>query len=345
MAAPSAASAEPAIGMVFKFLGTAPHISAPVDSAAPSLHAINISLPWRSIQPSCASVRRNEWDWTRADRAMRVAEANGLWVAATLTGGPACTSRRPGGYYEPTEKWRDDWARFAARVSRRYGPGGLVPVLRAVEPWNEPNLHRFTGTAKAYRTLFLRTESAIRRGNSRVKTLAGAVALCCEHSVSWLHRLYSDREMRRRGRRVSVHTYAATPELAIQRLARAKEALPRGAAIWITEHGWSTCADPEGEPLGKCVAPQEQAFYMWQYFSLVFGNAKHLHIQAVFWFNGQDLATHESTSACPESPKGFYGLWSHAGHAKPALSAWEYMTGTELPDQIAPHRILASCKG
>ena len=317
---------------------------APVDAVAPSIHAINVSLPWRTVQPDCAAVRRGEWDWSRTDKAMRVAEANSLWVVATLTGGPACTSRRPGGHYEPTRKWRDDWARFAARIARRYGPGGLVPVLRAVEPWNEPNLDRFTGTAKAYRVLFLRTDSAIRRGNPRVKTLAGAVALCCEHSIRWISRLYADPRMRRRGNRVSVHTYAPDPLTAIQRMARAKNELPNGASLWITEHGWSTCADPDGEPLGKCVSPEEQAANMWNYFALVFANAERLHVQAVFWFNGQDLATRESTAECPESPKNFYGLWTNGGESKPVLTAWEYMTATDLPEQIEPHRILAGCK-
>jgi hypothetical protein len=338
------ARAEPAMGMVYKYLGTAPQISEPVRSAAPSLHAINVTVRWRTVQPTCAHVRRGEWDWTRIDSAMQLAQSESLWVVATLSGGPVCTSRRPDGYFEPTEKWRDEWARFAAKTANRYGPGGTTPVLRAVEPWNEPNLHKFSGTAAAYRALFLRTESAIRRANPGVKTLAGATALCCEHSVRWLNRLYANPKMRRRGDAVSVHTYAPNATAAIQRLARATTAVPKGAGIWITEHGWSTCADPQGEPLGKCVTPPEQAAFMWEYFTMIFRYADALHIRAVFWFNAQDLATPESTSECPASPKHFFGLWTHGGEAKPALTAWEYMTATDLPERIAPHRILASCK-
>lgn len=342
--APASARAEPAVGMVFKYLGTKPSVSEPVTAAAPSLHAISLSIPWRSVQPYCGSIRRSQWDWRRADQAMRLAQAEGLWVVVTLTGGPACTSRMPGGHFEPTAKWRGEWASFAGRVAGRYGPGGVIPVVRAIEPWNEPNLGKFSGTAAAYRTLFLRTEAAVRRANPRVRTLAAAVALCCEHSVRWLERVYSHPKMRKRGRAVSVHTYARDPITAVRRLARSKRSMPKGAAVWITEHGWSTCADPSGDPLGKCVTPSTQAAFMWEYFELVFRRAKRLNVQSVFWFNGQDLATHESRRDCPSEPNHFFGIWTHSGQAKPAIGAWELLTGADLPDTIGQHGILVGCE-
>lgn len=329
--------------MVFKYLGTGPTISAPVVSAAPSLDAINVGLPWRSVQPHCSSIRGGEWDWSRADQAMTLAQEQGLWVVVTLGGGPACTSARSGGYFEPRRKWRGEWSRFAGQVANRYGPGGAVPVVRSIEPWNEPNLDTFTGTARDYRTLFLRTERAVRRADPEVKTLAASAALCCEHAVRWLGNLYDSREMRRRGQAVSVHTYAPTPGVAVQRMFRARQVLPRGATLAITEHGWSTCPEPGAHIQGKCVSTQQQAAYMWQYFALVWDYAEELRVRSVFWFNGQDIATPESMAACPSTPKYFYGLWTNAGAAKPSLGYWEAMTGYDLPDQIPAHRILRGC--
>lgn len=343
LAPAGASAAPPQTGLVFKYFGSGSRHSAPVEAAAPSIDAINVSISWRSVQRDCHAVREGKWDWDRADRAMRIARQHRLEVVATLGGGPSCTARHRQLGLEPRRAWLPAWSRYVRQLVARYGPGGRIPALRQIEPWNEPNLKGFAGTTADYRRLFLRTAAAVRNANPKVKTLAAAAALCCERSFRWLGRLYSKRAMRRHGHRVSLHTYAPTPQAALERLYRARKLLPARATIAITEHGWATCPEPKATPLGKCVTRDEQAAYLWQYFYFVRTHADALRVRSIFWFNGQDLATPESMAGCPSVPKYFYGLWTQDGYAKQALAAWEYMTGTDLPNRIPQHPLIRFC--
>lgn len=339
LAPAQAADAAPLrLGMVFKYLASAPGVSSPVTSVARSLDGLALELRWFRVQPTCGAIRRGEYLWEQADRAMELARAQGLPVTLTLTKGASCTAPGPGD--EPTAKWQDDWARFVAAAARRYGSD---PVT-GIEVWSEPNLHKdFGGPPSAYGRFFLKTERTVRRADPDVRVLVGGLGFCCGPHL-WVRQLYKSKSMRRRGRHIGAHPYSPSPAVAIKRLRLVRRELPRRSDITITEHGWSTCPRPTETKQRKCVTPEEQARQMERYIELLRLNKSKLDLRAFYWFQSQDFAEPEHVAECDDSPKGFYGIWTFAGHPKPSHAVWEEATGTDLPQVIPENPLVRPCR-
>lgn len=96
-----------------------------------------MSLPWRSVEPSC----KDCYEWSDLDRVVAAARAWGIRIIARLDRPPAWTRSIAADNGPPDNA--DDYGDFVASLVGRYGSGG-IPVL---EIWNEPNLSREWGGA------------------------------------------------------------------------------------------------------------------------------------------------------------------------------------------------------
>ena len=85
--------------------------------------------------------------------------------------------------------------------------------------------------------------------------------------------------------------------------------------IWITEVGWAD----RGTPPGLVVGPQGQANYLKQMFELAWANRDRLGIAGVVWYSLNDTPGPLWVGHC--------GLFTVAGHAKPAWNALAQVAG------------------
>lgn len=105
--------------------------------SAAGLNWARMSIPWRSIEPSC----KDCYEWSDLDRVVAAASASGIRIIARLDRPPAWTRSVPADNGPPDNA--DDYGDFVAAVVGRYGSGGIP----AIEIWNEPNLSREWGNA------------------------------------------------------------------------------------------------------------------------------------------------------------------------------------------------------
>jgi hypothetical protein len=240
---------------------------------------------WYRVQPS-----PGVWDWRASDQLMIAAAHRDLRVLPLLTGAPCWAVRRgtPSDACPPTLPARDGpFARFAARMAKRYAPGGsfwrahrrldgsLAP--RWFELWNEPYLpppHARSGaTPERYARLVRAAVRAGRAAAPGTRWLSAATADVRDTGpraaggwISWARGMvrgvpdigsYIDA--------LAVHPYPAgrppgyrptsgtdpsfhATELVAQQFAAAGVPAP----VWITEVGYSAC-EQAISPAGWCV--------------------------------------------------------------------------------------------
>jgi hypothetical protein len=279
---------------------------------------------WNEVEP-----RRGTLHWGRIDRVMRRAAARRLRVLPLLIGTPrwAATSTlelpaRPRGF-----------ARFTARVARRYGPGGtfwrgrhrrqrrLAPQV--FEVWNEPFIPAFSAgrvSARRYARLFCAAARAGRRANARTRYLVAVETTYVSadgRPRDWVGDLLrAVPRLRRCAYGLAMHPYTVTESpteytrgaaqeqfLRIRDVRRTWGGSPR---VWITELGWSTC--PEGT---GCVSEADQARYLREAFDIV--RSQRLGVQAMFTYRLRDL-----DPGNPRDREQWFGLLRHDGTPKPA---------------------------
>jgi polysaccharide biosynthesis protein PslG len=105
--------------------------------AAAGLSWARISIPWRSVEPSC----KNCYDWSDVDRVVGAAAIRGIRIIARLDRPPAWAQTIPVDNGPPDNP--QDFVDFVSNLIARYGSAG-IPVL---EIWNEVNLSREWGYA------------------------------------------------------------------------------------------------------------------------------------------------------------------------------------------------------
>jgi hypothetical protein len=95
-----------------------------------------------------------QYDFTRADASIVAARQRGLQVIASFTGAPAWVDKagRPPsvapGTWKPSPKALEE---YGAALARRYSgtfpdparPGQMLPMVKAFQVWNEPNLSKY----------------------------------------------------------------------------------------------------------------------------------------------------------------------------------------------------------
>ncbi|MBI5650973.1 MAG: O-antigen ligase family protein [Chloroflexi bacterium] len=125
---------------------------------------------WNAIEP-----RANEFAWTKWDRIVARARANGLDVIAVIDTTPEW-ARHPGERDLVTAAPAnvDDYARFVAAFAKRYD------ALKFIQIWDNPNVHPFWGRRNAdpfeYAALLRASALAARAANPNVKIISAGLA-------------------------------------------------------------------------------------------------------------------------------------------------------------------------
>ena len=281
---------------------------------------------WNEVEP-----RPGEFHWRKIDRMMRMAAARRLRVLPLLIGTPRWVAHSM--YELPLNP--DGFARFTARVARRYGPGGtfwrrlarptrrLAP--RVFEVWNEPFAAHFSAgqvSARRYALLFYAAATAGWHANPRTRYLLAVDSAYIsadgqprEWTTDLLRALP---RLRRRVYGLAMHPYSVTespgtytPGASQRQFLRIREVRDEWGGsprIWVTEVGWSTCPDGSG-----CVSEADQARYLQEAFDIV--GSERLGVEAMFIYRLIDL--HPGN---PSDREQWFGLRRLDGNPKPAWS-------------------------
>lgn len=285
---------------------------------------------WSEVEP-----RRGTWRWGRYDRTVADAARRGLRVLALLSSAPPWAADAP----NVLPRRDQDFARFAARAARRYGPDGRfwrenpslprLPIT-VYELWNEPYLVDFSADGvdpQRYAGLALAAARAGREAAPGTRWLVAADLSDGPDRIDWLGGLY-----RRAGRLrgafdgVAVHPYSTQPpstpsgtraqdRTRTRRVERIHAELVRRGdgdlPLWLTEIGWSTCAaSPD------CVDEDQQARYVEELFALVRGPWRSF-VAGVFLYRLQDW----QADPPPDDVQERFGVLRADGSPKPAHAA------------------------
>jgi hypothetical protein len=100
---------------------------------------IKLTVPWRSIEPSCKGC----YAWEDLDRVVAAATASGVKIMARVDHPPEWARAIPAENGPPDNV--SDYTDIVTRLVARYGTGSAIGRVQAVEIWNEPNLDREWG--------------------------------------------------------------------------------------------------------------------------------------------------------------------------------------------------------
>jgi hypothetical protein len=219
---------------------------------------------------------RHTFEWSDVEKAPGIydfglydsfvgdAARYGFTVLPILFDPPSFRSSRPAsganrGTYPPASN--ADFATFAARMVRRYGPAGtfwlnhpLIPrhPIGAWQIWNEPHLNVYwpAGPNPAAYTVMLKTVSAgIKQADPRAEVIAGAISQSNlgVPLASFLQGMY-DAGARDSFDSIGVHPYAPAADQVAEIMLEVRRIADRngdpGAALRVTELGWSTGGPP-----------------------------------------------------------------------------------------------------
>jgi len=259
---------------------------------------------------------QDAWDFTDTDAVVDKAEESGVEVLGILAASPPWANGDNDWNWPPTDI--DAWRNYVHTVVSRYE--GRVA---AWEIWNEENIHAFwqpEPDAAAYVNLLAAASPEIRAADSAATIVMGGVAgLGSDYLAECLSLGAADYVDA-----IAYHPYAETVGVEGQPeddLLRPKEALARflvdfvhwlvaqystrDLEVWITEVGWTTCAEtPPG------VDEDTQAAYMLR--TLI--NYATTDVDRVIWFSLRDTLLndwdHYGLLGYAFAPKPSYGYYS-----------------------------------
>jgi polysaccharide biosynthesis protein PslG len=282
-------------------------------------------LPWAGMEPR-PGVRR----WRRFDRVVHVAAQRRLNVLPIIGTTPAWAGPEPGA---PPPR-PSSYARFAAAVAHRYGPGGTFwrshprlarHPIRFIEHYNEPWFR--TEDPAAYARAVMAAHAAVHRTNRRVGSIIAVETSWVsdgEPRRGWLGKLYAaEPRLSRAFDGVSVHPYSRGSPLRYvpgedyqaRRLEQVRGELvargDRNKPLWITEFGWSTCARRP-----PCVDEPTQARYLREFLHLV-DTRWSRYVAAVFLFRLRDTSPLHG-----DDPEREFGILRGDARRKPGWAVW-----------------------
>ena len=287
-----------------------------------------VEFSWDLIEPTQGAP-----DWTVPDRKVLAAAAAGIDVLGLVLRAPPWSN---GSKLDPFVPPKDPaaYGRFAAALSRRYGPQGelwaahpeITPrPVRAWEIWNEPNIPQYF-RAQPFARPYARL---LRAAHASLKTVdpGSQVVLAGMANFSWreLGRfLKAERGLKFDG--VAVHPFTGKPSGMIEIVRRNRTVLKEtGRAkvpFWLTEMTWSS-AKGKKTPLTQGWETTEagQAQRITQAYALLVKERARLGIAQVFWY------TWASRDDGSRNSFEYSGLRTTRGGAglrdKPALRAWK----------------------
>ncbi len=294
---------------------------------------------WSVIEPASG-----QYDWSRYDQLELTAAQRGLTVLPVLMQTPTWAGASSTTIPDDPSAYAD----FVAHVTARYGPGGEFwtahPELANHAPeyfelWNEPYYPQFSAgriDPGRYARLVKAAGRAGKAANRQAKFLAASETSVqptgSSDWVSWTDAMYAAvPDLNDYFDAVAVHPYSKNraPDAPIngyihdkfQRIATIHDHFKAHGGgdkpLWITEAGWSTCAQRSQD----CVSEAEQAAYTSKLFSMVQGTYRDF-VGAVFLYRTSDLGPSGSSDA-----EQNFGLTREDGAPKPAWAALRAAAG------------------
>lgn len=310
-----------------------PMASSETVAAPPGVGWVRERFDWNLIEPA-----PGQYDWSDVDQLELTTARRGVNVLPLLSRAPA--------WAEPT--WDtvpadpSAYASFVAKVVARYGPGGELwaahPELADQAPayfelLNEPYYPMYAAgriDPARYARLVKAAGQAGKAANPQAKFIAASETVVqptgSSQWVKWTDAMYEAvPDLNNYFDAVAVHPYSKNrpPDAPIkgyihdkfQRIATIHDDFARhgagGKALWITEIGWSTCADPRQE----CVSEATQAAYTGKLCSMVRGRYRSF-VGGLFLYQATDRGPDRSSD-----PEMNYGLAHADGRPKPAWRA------------------------
>ena len=252
----------------------------------------------------------------RFDEFVRSASRAGIRVLPVLLGPEPGVEPPEAGMRPPRDPAA--FARFAAAVARRYGPGGSFDhelPIRSWQIWNEPNIPSFWATGPdptEYAKLLRAAASAIRRVDGKAEIVAAGLpdSRLGEPAARFLAKvLEQDVDVDT----VAVHPYAETPAQVVARVRAVRRTAGADTDVWVTEVGWGT----GGREGVLRVDPATQARHVTETFRRL---RREPRVRGIVWFQWRDPDPFPGRR--PIWPY-FAGLLEADGSPKPALAAFE----------------------
>jgi polysaccharide biosynthesis protein PslG len=267
--------------------------------AAIGVQTIRQTFDWSTIER-----RRGEYDLRYHDEYVAKAAAHGIRVLPVLFNPPRFHRPSRGRATCPPRR-NADFARFAAELVHRYGPGGSlwrerpdVPrkPIAAWQIWNEPNLRIYwcgRPNARRYVAMLRSVGGAIERVDRRAHILTAGLPPSTLQSAVPLDRYL--RGMYRAGARrafdsLAINPYARDPG-ELRRVLRSVRHLmnrrgDRSAGIWITELGWGD----RGPRHRFVVGARGQATRIRSSFELIRRQRGRLRLRGAVYYSWRDAS-------------------------------------------------------
>lgn len=356
LAAAGAASAAPIVSLQDDDLVNlgGPGLETRLDAlAATGTRATRVDVLWRQVAPTRPRDARDPadpaYDWSRYDQIVRGLAARGIATVLDFYFTPAWASRSGETNAAPRPA---DGARFAGAVARRYSgafrdaAGVLLPEVRRIEIWNEPNLPGFwmpqcargrRGQAalvspRRYAALLAASYRQVKAANPRAIVIGGVAGpagrsptSCPKDGRAAVGSLDFARLVANEGPPLdawSMHLYPIGSPLqaffvpswsTVPRVVRQVDRLRPGAPIHVTETGYHTSYNRFHRYF---VSEAQQAAWVDE---TVAAAARNPRVELVTWFNFQD------------NPRWTGGLLHADGTRKPSYARFAAQAAANPP--------------
>jgi len=207
---------------------------------------------WEATEPAPPSGGKHRYDWGFDDLIAGSLAQHGLRWLPILDYSPSWARTVPGLLHSPPAS-ASQFATFAAAFAARYGPGGAFwrehPQLAALpvdtyEVWNEPDNPEFwspTPDPASYVDLYLSARDAVDAVDPSARVIVGGLS----DPAAFVPAMIDARpDLAGHVDGIAIHPYGANPSVVLARVRAARQVLVAaglgGAALYVTEFGWTT---------------------------------------------------------------------------------------------------------
>jgi polysaccharide biosynthesis protein PslG len=223
------------------------------------VQVVRMGAWWSDLEPGPPANGVHHYSWSDIDKQVVALARNGLQWEPLL-----CFSATWGssvdGDYNAAPRGTENFALFAAALTKRYGPDGSfwtehpelpkLPVT-AYEIWNEENakVYWHPSTPEDYADLYAASRSAIKSVDPRARVVLGGLAASNGGSViapaDFLRAMYAHRpDLKGNVDAIGFHPYAQDPQSVYAKIAEFRHDLDdiagSGVPLELTEIGWTT---------------------------------------------------------------------------------------------------------
>ncbi len=286
--------------------------------------SVRVPIEWGAVQAEAGG----GFNWNGTDEMVAGAAAAGIEVFPFLTGAPrwavpqavvnrAAHALAPRNLPVRNGKQKRGWKAFLHEAVGRYGPHGAFWAANPATPyrpvriwqlWNEPNFKYFVARPNPaeYGKLIKLSYPVIKKLDRGARIVLGGLFAAPREAeyrrrpplayfaTDFLRQLYKrTRGIKRKFDGVALHPYTSEfDEIAghveaVRRVLKASH--DPGAALWITELGWSAGRPQKSNGFNDFEkGPQGQARQLKGAFRLLKKNQRRWRLRQVFWFSVDD---------------------------------------------------------